>query len=203
MPDSSPDTPIAPPSRSRRLAREVAFQAIYMSMVGGVDIDNAIDIALERHHLAEDAEAFVREIVGGVRENVDDLDTSLELCLAAGWTIDRLAISDLVVLRIATFELLKLPEMPPKVTISQAVDLAARFGTKDSGMFVNGVLGTLLNATDKAEWESPIVVDEIPDSESEFVESASTEDDAAEEEIEGENVKAGSWVIKRDTTPSE
>lgn len=198
-----PEMTGAAPSHSRRLAREIAFQAIYMSMVGGVDIERATEVALSRHTLAEDTDAFVHELVTGVRANVRDLDDAISPCLATGWTVDRLAVSDLVTLRIATFELLRMPEMPPKVTISQAVDLAKRFGTKDSASFINGVLGTLLKDTEKAEWESPIVVDPEPP-EPEFLEFVDEDDDQAEPIDEG--VKAGSWVIKRDSEeipPSE
>jgi len=196
VPDA-PEVSSAPVSHSRRLAREIAFQAIYMSMVGGVDIDRATEVALERHTLSAEIEAFVRELVTGVRHSVRDLDDEIGPCLAGGWTIDRLAVSDLVALRIATFELLRLPDMPPKVTISQAVDLARRFGTKDSGAFVNGVLGTILTHTEKAGWESPIYVEPEPP-EPEFLDIAEPDDDDSAEDLE-EGVKAGSWVIKRET----
>lgn len=193
-----PDVAGPAPSHSRRLAREVAFQAIYMSMVGGVEIERALEVALSRHTLAEDAESFVHDLVTGVRANVQELDDAFSPCLATGWSIDRLVISDLVTLRLATFELLRLPDMPPKVTISQAVDLAKRFGTKDSASFINGVLGSLLKETDKAEWESPIVVDPAPP-EPEFLELTDQDEDDDQAEPVEEGVKAGSWVIKRDS----
>jgi N utilization substance protein B len=181
----------ATPSYSRRLAREVAFQALYMNVVAGLDPDEAITTAESRHILSTEAKAFIADLVNGVIERADRLDEEVEPYLATGWTLARLVISDLICLRLAAYELLYMPDMPPKVSISQAVDLAKRFGTKESGSFVNGVLGSLLPNTAKAEFVAPIVIDLEPEDLPEPADEPEEEGDDQEEPV-----KVGTWVLK-------
>lgn len=192
-----PDGMEATPSHSRRLSREVAFQAIYMEFISELDDDTALNTAMSRHTLSGAATEFITELVNGVWREVHFLDEKIEPFLAHGWTLSRIAVSDLVVLRMATYELYFMEDMPPKVTISQAVDLAKRFGTADSGSFVNGVLGNLIVSSPKAEWEAPILVDPEPE-EDNVIELLDFENSEEPIEVE-EDVKVGSWVIKRDT----
>lgn len=186
-----------PVSHSRRLSREVAFQAIYMEYISELDDDTALETAMARHTLSPASQEFITEVVNGVWREVHELDAKIDPFLAKGWTLTRIAVSDLVVLRMAAYEFFFMPEMPPKVTISQAVDLAKRFGTADSGSFINGVLGNMLKASPKAEWEAPIVVDPEPE-EDNVIHLHDTDEDEEEPQVE-EDVKVGSWVIKRDT----
>ncbi len=186
------DADLAPtPSRSRRLARDAAFQALYSVEVGRTDPNDAILDAINRQTFAEDTAEFVRQIVTGVTEHSRDLDATFDTYLAKGWELDRLAISDLLVLRIAVWELFHRPEMPPKVTISQAVDLGKRYGSKDSGAFINGVLGSLLPHSPKANWVAPIVDEHVADAESE-------PDLKADEEPELDEARIGGWVLRKE-----
>lgn len=85
---------------------------------------------------------YAREIVDGVtdhREEIDDLISSY----AQGWTIDRMPNVDRAILRIASWEMLHNPEVPPAVAINEAVSLAKEYSTDDSSRFVNGVLGKI------------------------------------------------------------
>lgn len=189
------------PSNSRRLAREVAYQSLYMAKIGGLSQSEAQQIAESRHTLSADSKQFITNLVTGVIAEHDTLDQQLEPLLAEGWTLSRIAVSDHVILHIAAYELLHLPDMPPKVTISQAVDLAKRFGSAESGRFVNGVLANLLIQSPKSNWEAPIVDDSIPESEVIELEFAPDPDEEPSEEPNEESVTAGSWVIKRDDEP--
>jgi N utilization substance protein B len=83
---------------------------------------------------------------------VSEIDARYSPFLKSGWTPDRLALVDRLVLRLAVFELWGMPEIPPKVTITEAVELAKRFGGADSGSFINGVLGRVLQVSPKAGW---------------------------------------------------
>lgn len=190
-----------PVSRSRRQARQVAFQALYMVSVGRADIGRAFEVASQRVPLSDDVSKFCHHLVDGVTKSKRGLDEQIEPFLAPGWTIERLTFSDLIVLRMATYELFHFPGIPPKVTISQAVELAKSFGTKESGAFVNGVLGNLLQATPKAHWDpsqEEVFEDDDdtlvePDAEVEIVE------DDLEPETEVEPLtdeKVSSWVLK-------
>jgi transcription antitermination protein NusB len=195
-----PETDITP-SNSRRLAREVAYQSLYMAKIGGLSQTEAQQIAESRHTLSADSIEFITNLVTGVIAEHEALDQQLEPLLAEGWTLSRIAVSDHVILHIAAYELLHLPDMPPKVTISQAVDLAKRFGSAESGRFVNGVLANLLVQSPKSNWEAPIVDDSIPESEVIELDFAPDPDEEPTEEPIEESVTAGSWVIKRDDEP--
>ena len=81
-------------------------------------------------------------LVDGVAERRDEIDALLA-AHARGWTLDRMPVIDRSVLRIATFELLARPDVPTAVVIDEAVELAKRFSTDDSGRFVNGMLSAI------------------------------------------------------------
>ena len=87
-------------------------------------------------------DALTAELVAGVGEHRERLDAAIA-ARAKGWTLDRMPVIDLNVLRIASFELAERPEVPVAVVLDEAVELAKRFSTDDSGRFVNGVLSAL------------------------------------------------------------
>lgn len=88
-------------------------------------------------------DALTRLLVLGVAEHRERLDTEIA-AHAKGWTLARMPLIDLTVMRIAGFELLGRPEVPVAVVLDEAVELAKRFSTDDSGRFVNGVLSALV-----------------------------------------------------------
>ena len=87
---------------------------------------------------------FIRDLVKGVVEKIDELDAVIEKA-APAWPINQVAIVDRNVLRIGIYELLfgNRDEVPPKVAINEAIELAKSFGGENSGKFINGVLGTI------------------------------------------------------------
>jgi len=98
-----------------------------------------------RRRLKEDQELveFARSLLSGVRRNRPELDEMLA-AKADNWTLDRMAVTDRNVLRLGAFEILY-AETPGRVAINEAVELAKRFGTRQSAQFVNGVLDRLLH----------------------------------------------------------
>ena len=122
---------------SRRLARELALQALYGAEIGhrepAVMIDETVGSTA-----AADTRTFVRELVLGTLANAETSD-SIIAPLLEGWTIDRLPTIDRIVLRMSLFEMRNLPT-PHPVVINEAVELAKKFSPEDSGRFVNGVL---------------------------------------------------------------
>jgi N utilization substance protein B len=95
--------------------------------------------------------AFIKELVRGVLSRVDELDAILQP-IAPEWPIDQIARMDRIVLRIGLYELLHASDVPPKVVINEAVELAKAFGGENSSKFINGVLGTVLRQrTEKAQ----------------------------------------------------
>src|ERR1700712_733638 len=87
-------------------------------------------------------DALTRLLVEGVADHRDDLDEVIA-AHAKGWTLQRMPAIDLTVLRIAAFELFHRPDVPVAVVLDEAVELAKRFSTDDSGRFVNGVLAAI------------------------------------------------------------
>lgn len=86
-----------------------------------------------------DARRYGRDIVTGARANMGAIDAELE-AVAHNWTLSRMAAIDRNVLRLGAYELMFRPDLPPAVSINEAVDLAKNYSTKDSGAFVNGIL---------------------------------------------------------------
>lgn len=129
--------------KPRRRARAAVLQALYAVDFTQEEIDKNLEAILEEHPLAEITEEFAWALASGIttqRLYIDDVVREL----APEWPITQIAVIDRNVLRIAVYELLFTPEIPPKVAINEAVELAKLFGGDSSPRFVNGVLGSLL-----------------------------------------------------------
>ena len=118
---------------SRREARERALSLLYEAELK--DLTPAEVLA----ELAVDPDPFAAELVRGVGEYRAEIDELIGR-FAIDWAIDRMPVIDRNVLRLGVFELLHRPEIPVGAVISEAVELAKRYSTEDSGRFVNGVL---------------------------------------------------------------
>ena len=92
--------------------------------------------------LSDENNTFVRELVGGVVRNRDEIDRSIEK-FAPAWPVEQIAMVDRNILRLAIFEILFDNKVPVKVAVSEAVELAKSFGSENSSKFVNGVLGSI------------------------------------------------------------
>ena len=127
---------------SRREAREAALQILYQDDVNSHVNPAVADAMLETRLKEPELLEFARELVAGVRRNRAELDASLTK-IAENWSVDRMAATDRNVLRLAGYEILH-TETPVRVAINEAVELAKRFGTAQSGSFVNGILDRLM-----------------------------------------------------------
>lgn len=121
---------------SRREARERALSLLYEAETKG--IDGATVIAAQ----PVSVEAFATDLVVGVSEHADALDALLGRH-ARGWDVARMPVIDRTLLRMAAYELLHRPDVPRNVVINEAVELAKRYSTDDSGRFVNGMLSAI------------------------------------------------------------
>ncbi len=100
---------------------------------------------LREHFLsAEGEDEFARRIVQGVIQHRNEIDRMIEES-SEHWRLDRMTIIDRNILRMAIFELLHCHDVPPKVTLNEAIDLGKRFGSEESGSFVNGILDRIQN----------------------------------------------------------
>ena len=134
------DDPFAPaPSARKREARERTIELLYESEVRGITANELLD-----SQVIAPAE-LVRELVLGVTDDIERIDAEVDAYLHEGWSLDRLGMPDLWILRLGIYEL-QLRQLPVAVVINEAVELANRFGaTDESGAFINGVLGTAAN----------------------------------------------------------
>ena len=130
------------PSSSRRHGRELALQALYGAEIGKRAPDEMLTELLARDASSE-GRAFVRDLVLGTIENATESDAVIAPLLE-GWTLDRLPTIDRIILRMSAFELNHRKETDPAVVINEAVELAKKFSTEDSGRYVNGVLARVL-----------------------------------------------------------
>jgi N utilization substance protein B len=121
---------------SRREARERALALLYEAEAkgeSGADVLDAQPIEVEE---------YAADVVAGVADHIDELDALIGR-FAKGWAVERMPRIDLTILRMAGYELAHRLDVPPNVVINEAVELAKRYSTDDSGRFVNGVLAAL------------------------------------------------------------
>lgn len=136
--------------RKRTLAREIALKILYsMDITRENASDSLTNYFNNNKEDEEEVRKFVFFLVNGVECNIKSIDASITK-YATNWKLERMATIDRNVLRMATFELLYADEIPPKVSINEAIDLAKKYGDKDSGKFVNGVLDKI-NKSEKVE----------------------------------------------------
>jgi len=128
----------------RRKSREFALQVLYQLNITKQDALQVLT-QFEGHFLSHgEADEFLKCLVLGVLEHFSELDWLIEK-YSENWRLDRINIIDRNILRMALFELLYCEEIPPKVTINEAIDLGKRYGSEDSGSFINGILDRIQN----------------------------------------------------------
>jgi N utilization substance protein B len=121
----------------------IALQALYEIDAVGHDPLETVRRWSTEQQASEAATAFAEQLVDGVLQEREELDTLLQGS-APLFPVERIAPVDRAVLRLAIYELLKVPATPPKVVINEAVELAKEFGGDNSSRFVNGVLGDVM-----------------------------------------------------------
>jgi N utilization substance protein B len=119
-------------------ARERALYLLYEAYSKGIAPVDALAVQVL------EPDALTTLLVVGVGEHVEQLDAAIA-ARAKGWTLVRMPVLDLNILRLGAFELAHRPDVPVAVAIDEAVELAKRFSTDDSGRFVNGVLSALVD----------------------------------------------------------
>jgi N utilization substance protein B len=127
----------------RREARELAMKVLFQIEVGRGPVEEVLEMAAEAVPVPPDEWAYVREVVDGVLREQPALDRVIA-DRAVGWKLDRIANVDRSILRLALFEILHRPDIPSSVSVNEAVEMAKKYSTDDSGKFVNGILGSFL-----------------------------------------------------------
>jgi N utilization substance protein B len=135
----------------RRLAREIALQALYVADVAHTPAEEAFAIVTRREGDEADAEtiAFARDLALGALAKIDELDAVIQ-ARADNWAMNRMAAVDRNVLRLAAFELTARPDTPLGVVIDEAIEIVRKYSAEEATRFVNGILDAL-----KAVREAP------------------------------------------------
>ncbi|MBI4364614.1 MAG: transcription antitermination factor NusB [Candidatus Latescibacteria bacterium] len=128
----------------RRLAREIAFRAAYQADVTGDPIDRCLSEILEDLEVpAEpDVKDFALSLVHALAEHQAAIDAAVSR-IAKNWSLSRMAATDRSVIRLAAAELLYHADVPVRVTLDEAIEIAKKYGMETSGSFVNGILDRL------------------------------------------------------------
>lgn len=141
--------------KSRRICREAAMQALYLCDAQGSFSRETVDLFSSyfvRIGLNDDGEnttpresdPFYREIVEGVLSNREAIDAAIGLA-SKNWNIARMAIVDRNILRVAVYEILYRLDVPPKVAINEAIEIAKEFASPEGPTFINGVLDKVVS----------------------------------------------------------
>ena len=125
--------------RKRTQAREYALQVLYQADVRNDPPEKLLSDFLSEVEAEKEVSDFASSLVTGTLRNIKRIDEAITK-YASNWKLNRMAVIDRNVLRMAAYELLFCDDIPPKVSINEAVDLAKKFGDVESGKFVNGIL---------------------------------------------------------------
>jgi N utilization substance protein B len=117
----------------------MAVKVLYQADMSGVSITEAFQLFCEHFGGSEPSLGFAKELLDGIDAHFDAID-SLISQFSEHWRLDRMSMVDRNILRLAVYELLGRPDIPAKVSINEAVELGKKFGTEESGAFINGIL---------------------------------------------------------------
>ena len=190
------------PVSNRRRSREAALQSLYQMEMADCSMTEAVQSLRDRAELPPDELAFAAKLVEGVFDEVATIDAAIGPKLV-DWTIERLAPIDRSILRIAAYELYFRPEIPPAVTLNEAVVMAKKFSAAESGRFVNGVLGAVLLESPKADWDRASappesIWEEPAPPDVQEVEELTIDESSPEAK---ELAKAGLWKLRSEPRP--
>lgn len=138
-------TPANDGKPTRRQAREVAMQVLYMCDLNDDANDARIADYIHERLNFPPLEAFARRLIAGVRAQLGRIDDELAAS-AENWSVRRMAAVDRNILRLATYELRGCPDVPPKVAINEALEICKRYSSAESVPFVNGILDRIANS---------------------------------------------------------
>lgn len=127
----------------RRTSRELALKVLFQRDVASIPCEEALETALRDRPYDEETILFARQLVETTHSHLQEIDCLLSRH-ANQWPLERMANVDRCLLRMAACEILYFPDIPHSVSINEAVELAKKYSTADSGKFVNGILSSLL-----------------------------------------------------------
>lgn len=135
---------------NRSAIRELAFQLIYSNEIQkDKNIEEQIDLFLLSNDIKnDDAKEYISDAIKGIEENKKEIENFIEKNLKADWKLERISKIDLSLLKLAIYEI-KYKEIPYKVAINEAVELAKKYGEDSSKNFINGILASVIKELNK------------------------------------------------------
>tara|TARA_B000000557_G_C20802625_1_gene456260 strand:- start:1906 stop:2334 length:429 start_codon:yes stop_codon:yes gene_type:complete len=131
-------------SKDRRKSRIIALQIAYGCELSNNSVENIFESFFKDNHLkSENIEKYSKSLVKICQKNIVKIDKIIDEN-SQNWELNRIAMTDKLVLRLAIVEMLHFEDVPHKVSISEAVEISKVFGTNNSGVFVNGILDAVL-----------------------------------------------------------
>lgn len=121
----------------------MAFQTLFQLDLTQSDLDVTLSQRLAEVDLSPENEVYINKVVRGVIEQIVALDSQIG-AVSEGWDVHRLGFIDRNILRLAIYEIVFMDDIPPSVTVNEAVELAKEFGDEKSSRFINGLLGTVV-----------------------------------------------------------
>ena len=126
----------------RRKAREIALQILYQVDVSKVDADEAIQLFQDSFGMSPEAVEFSTQLIRCTLDHLSAIDELIKTC-SENWSLDRMSKVDRNILRTAVCEFLYFDDIPPKVTLNEAIDIGKNYGSDNSGSFINGILDAM------------------------------------------------------------
>lgn len=130
----------------RKLSRETAMKLIYQMQIYQDNKEEQLKELLEKHSVGKREKAYIEDVVNGVLKNTNEIDNLIEEN-AIGWKLNRISKVDLAILRLGIYEILYRDDIPYTVTINEAVEMAKKYSTEESGAFINGILSKIPKGT--------------------------------------------------------
>ncbi|PIQ97603.1 MAG: transcription antitermination factor NusB [Nitrospinae bacterium CG11_big_fil_rev_8_21_14_0_20_56_8] len=134
----------------RRSSRELALRFLYQAEFNPEDLDEQLEEFLDRTGAMDEIKTFTRDLVYNVVRRKAEIDALIQK-FSDNWSLDRMTVIDRNILRLGTSELLYCSNIPPKVAINEAVEIAKKYGSADSPDFINGVLDQVFKSSPKKQ----------------------------------------------------
>ena len=132
----------------RSLAREEAFKLLYSLEIQKENIEEQLDMYCENEEIAdEEVKNYLKDIVLGIEKNISDIEEKISNNLKKEWKIDRISKINLVLLKLAIYEILY-TETPYKVAINEAIEISKKYGDDNSPNFINGILASIVKESE-------------------------------------------------------
>ena len=126
----------------RRKAREIALQVLYQIDASKIDVDEAIELFRDNFGIPEETGEFSEQLIRYTLNHIEEIDNLITNC-SEHWSLERMSIVDKSILRMAICEFLYCDDIPPKVTLNEAIEIGKNYGSDNSGSFINGILDAM------------------------------------------------------------